>query len=340
MKKFLSTAMIIAALAMTVTGCSRNNDGSSDAGSSDTGSSVTTSEAGTGSDGGNTSGDSEAAALTARDMAANVLTAVEWPALMEVSDNETASMMFGIDTNLCEDFYFTNQMMSVHLNEILIAKPKSGSEEDLKAQFDARFAYIKDGAAFYPEQEESAAGAVSGTTDDGYLYIIVHAEGAKAQEAMLNNPPAEMPGADAGAEGGDTAEGGLTARDMAANILATGEWPMLMEVSDAETASMIGIDIGLCEDYYIAIPSMSAHVTEVIVAKPLAGSEQALEEQIIARYNYVQENGAFYPDNEAVVAGAVKGTTDDGYMYMIVHTDGASCADAMMNNPPAEMPAM
>ena len=336
MKKFLSTAIIMAMLAATVTGCSNNNN-SSDAGSSEGNSSVVSGD--TGSDTSGDNSDNAEAALTAKDMAANIMTAVEWPAMMEITDAETANLMVGIDLNLCEDYYFTNQMMSVHLNEVLIAKPKAGSEDALKEQFDARFDYIKNGAAFYPEQEESAAGAVNGTTEDGYLFIIVHADGAKAQEAMLNNPPAEMPSADAGADmGGDVAEGTLNARDMAANIYAATEWPMLMEVTDSETAQIMGIDLGLLEDYYIAMPMMSAHVTEIIIAKPIAGNEDAVQEQIDARLAYVQENGTFYPENEKVVAGAAYGKTDDGYIYVIVHENGSVCADNMMNNPPAEMP--
>ena len=55
------------------------------------------------------------------------------------------------------------------------------------------FEYIKNGAAFYPEQEVSAAGAVMGTTDSGYLYIIVHENGATAEAAIENSPAAEMP---------------------------------------------------------------------------------------------------------------------------------------------------
>ena len=52
--------------------------------------------------------------------------------------------------------------------------------------FDAHFEYIKNDAAFYPDQEPSAAGTVNGTTEDGYLYIIVHENGADIASAMLS----------------------------------------------------------------------------------------------------------------------------------------------------------
>lgn len=337
MKKFLSTAMIVAMLAMTVTGCSNNNnDSSSNANDS---SSVTESNSGASSD--TESSAPEASALTAEQMAANVLATGEWPMLMPITDAETASIV-GIDVTLAEDYYIAIPSMSAHVTEVIIIKPKAGNESAIQEQVNARFDYVQENGAFYPDNEKVVAGAVKGVTDDGYIYMIVHENGAAAEEAMLNNPPAELPGAGSedGVEDGGAAEVFLTATDMAANILAATEWPALMPVADNDTASMMGFDLSLVDDYYIAMPMMSAHVTEIVIMLPLEGNEAAVQEQVDARFNYVQENGAFYPSNEEVVAGAVKGVTDDGYIYMIVHTEGALCEENMQNNPPAEMPAM
>lgn len=131
----------------------------------------------------------------------------------------------------------------------------------------------------------------------------------------------------------------LSAKEMAANVLNAVEWPMLMPVADADTASFLGIDLALCEDYFIAMPAMSAHITEIIIVKPVDGQEAALEEAINNRKTVVEENGAFYPTNEPVVAGMVSGKTDSGYLYLIVNEKGQDCADAMMNTPAAELPA-
>lgn len=131
----------------------------------------------------------------------------------------------------------------------------------------------------------------------------------------------------------------LTAKEMAANVLNAVEWPMLMPVADADTASFLGIDLAMCEDYFIAMPAMSAHITEIIIAKPVEGQEAALEEAINARKADREENGAAYPSNEPVVAGTVSGKTDSGYLYLIVNEKGQDCADAMMNTPAAELPA-
>jgi len=196
MKKFITLAAILAALTMTVTACSKGDDNSSAA----------TGEAGAAtSDTSNTS-DTQVAALDAYQMAANVFSSLEWPSMMELPDAETAMMMLSIDPALCEDYYMSTQLMSAHLNEVLICKPAAGKEAELQAQFDAHFEYIKNGAAFYPEQEVSAAGAVKGKTDSGYLYIIVHENGATAEAAMQNNPAAEMPEAFARVEIPATAE--------------------------------------------------------------------------------------------------------------------------------------
>ncbi|MBQ9948566.1 MAG: DUF4358 domain-containing protein [Oscillospiraceae bacterium] len=351
MKKFLSTAMILAVLAATVTGCSNNNNDSSS--SSDNSSSVSdsnTSADNSSSESDTSSEDSSAAedeskpegsSLTAKDMAANIYAATEWPTLMEVTDAESASFM-GIDLSMIEDYYIAMPMMSAHVTEIIVAKPTAGNEAAVQEQIDARFAYVQENGTFYPANEEVVAGAVKGKTDNGYLYMIVHTNGAACAENMMNNPPAEMPGAGAGEDAGTGEEPAafLTANDMAANIYAATEWPSLMPVTDAESASFMGLDLSLVDDYYIAMPMMSAHVTEIIILLPLEGNEAAVQEQVDARFAYVQENGAFYPSNEEVVAGAVKGVTEDGYIYMIVHKDGALCEENMQNNPPAEMPAM
>ena len=211
MKKFLTLAAILAALTMTVTACSKSNDNSSAATSeagtttSEAGASTTTSEAGaTTSEAG--ASDTQADTLDAYQMAANAFSSLEWPSMMELPDAETAMMMLSIDPALCEDYYMSTQLMSAHLNEVLICKPAEGKEAELQAQFDAHFEYIQNGAAFYPEQEVSAAGAVKGKTDNGYLYIIVHENGATAEAALQNNPPAEMPEAFARVDIAATAE--------------------------------------------------------------------------------------------------------------------------------------
>ena len=191
MKKFMTIAAILAALTMTVTGCSSNANNSSNTSDSSTvedNSSNSSSEIESGAASGTESegeSDTDAAALTAEQMAANALTAVEWPAMMEVEDAEMINSFFGIDVSLCDEYYISNQLISAQLNEVIILKPAEGKEADLQAQLDAHFEYIKNDAAFYPDQEPSAAGAVMGELDNGYKYILVHADGAVVEEAVI-----------------------------------------------------------------------------------------------------------------------------------------------------------
>ena len=69
---------------------------------------------------------------------------------------------------------------------ILIAKPKAGNENAVKAIFDAKYDYYKNdpNAAFYLAEQEDVKGTVSGVTGDGYYYIIVHPNGPAIQSAI------------------------------------------------------------------------------------------------------------------------------------------------------------
>lgn len=199
MKKVFATVIALTMLTAALSGCTSNNNSSGNSGSSnvsDNSGSSGNSDNSNNSNSGNTSdspseGTSEIESDLpdpngrAAKMGAAAMDADEWPAMMDVVDPEFATMFFGIDLNMCEDYYLANQLISAQLNEVVIAKPAAGSEDALKAAFDAHFEYIRNDAAFYPEQEASAAGAVNGTTNDGYYYIIVHENGDSIASAML-----------------------------------------------------------------------------------------------------------------------------------------------------------
>ncbi len=331
MKKFLTTALILAMIAMTATGCSNNNDSSDVSDNSSVVSDSNTDSENT--DNTESDAEGETATLTAAQMAANALAATEWPAMMEIPDAESVNMMLSIDPALCEDYYFSTQLMSAQLNEVVIAKPSAGNEDALQAQFDAHFEYIKNGAAFYPAQEESAAGAVQGKTDSGYLYIIVHTDGAAIEESLMNNPPAEMPSADGAVDEGfgvDAPSGMPLSVTMADAAYAAVEWPSMMPVDDVELInSFFGIDTSLCEDYYVANQLISAQLNEIIILKPMAGNEDAVQAQMDAHFEYIKNDAAFYPEQEPSAAGAVMGELDNGYKYILVHENGAAVEEAV-----------
>ena len=203
MRKLIA-AIIISALTLALAGCSSNNNSGSSASTSGTSassdttsnqdsanSSDTSSEnnSDTSSDNaGGTSSESNTSGEFADDahrLADVVQNAVEFPAMGEITEPEDILNIFGINTDLCVEYAFIQNLMSVHLNKIIILLPAAECEDELLEQLTKRFEYIRNEAAFYPEQETSAAGAVMGTTENGYLYLIVHQNGSEAQEALL-----------------------------------------------------------------------------------------------------------------------------------------------------------
>ncbi|MGN1341451.1 MAG: DUF4358 domain-containing protein [Oscillospiraceae bacterium] len=191
MKKFLATAIALAAMTTAFTGCSGNNDSTNS--SSSAASSGNTSEANNSGTSGasGTSENSAAEARTAADLGMAASTCIEWGDLAQIEDEEMIGSLLDIDTALLEDYYVATAMMSVHLSEIIVVKPIAGSEDEVQAGLDEHFAYIKDGAAFYPAQEKSAAGAVQGKTEDGYYYIIVHEIGSEIADVMNAYQPGD-----------------------------------------------------------------------------------------------------------------------------------------------------
>jgi len=207
MKKYIIMAVIASMLTLSLTACggtgdSGNSGSSSDSGSESNSDSGSESNSDSGSD---SNSESEPQTMTAPEtyegevmggldpdtstkagrMAKAALEADRWPSLMEITDAEFAQTFFGIDISQCDEFFLANQLMSVNLAEVVIVKPSEGSEDAVKEVLDAHFTYIKNEAAFYPAQEAPAEGAVMGTTDDGYIYIIVHENGSDIASTVL-----------------------------------------------------------------------------------------------------------------------------------------------------------
>lgn len=212
MRKLIA-AIIISALTLALAGCSRNNNSGSSASDGSSASSDSTSDQDSANSSGTSSeNDSDASGNGGTSSEANssetennsdensangefadeahrladiVQNAVEFPAMTEITEPEDIQTVFGIDTDLCVEYAFIHNLMSVHLNEIVVLLPAAECEDELLEQLTNRFEYIRNEAAFYPEQETSAAGAVMGTAANGYLYLIVHENGSEAQEALL-----------------------------------------------------------------------------------------------------------------------------------------------------------
>lgn len=123
-------------------------------------------------------------------MAAAALRTDVWPAMDVVSEVDMIGSMFSTDEgevfNLddLEEYCFCTNVMSAQLNRVIVVKPVNGREGAVEDAINTYLNYSQTGAAFYPAQEESAAGAVSGKTPDNYIYLIVHKNGQAIADAM------------------------------------------------------------------------------------------------------------------------------------------------------------
>lgn len=199
MKKILALAAVLSALTLSLAGCtggaSSDNSASSDSssGSGEPMTSESHESAATGGEDsapsdiltGETSGDnssdgSESAERTAAALGEAVKNAVEFPEM------EDANADFDVtDIEVVDSFYSVN-LMSPQLYRIVIIKPTEETKDAAAKKIEEYAEYMKTEAAFYPDQEISAAGTVSGVTPDGFYYVIVHEDGAKAEEALLS----------------------------------------------------------------------------------------------------------------------------------------------------------
>lgn len=211
MKKFITMAVVLTMLA-AFTGCSNNNNSVSD--SSSASSDVVSSTESESTPAEDSSADSDISDITedssdvsedessdtsddtsddnngettegkAAKYAEAALTAGTWPGLESLTDAALVESLTGINTADAEDFYVGLPATSANCEEIIVIKPVAGSEDTVKAALDNHMAIVTDPMNVYPSQEETIAGAVSGTTADGYYYLIVNKSGSDCADAL------------------------------------------------------------------------------------------------------------------------------------------------------------
>lgn len=125
------------------------------------------------------------------------------------------------------------------------------------------------------------------------------------------------------------------AGNMTKTALTTDNWPAMDIVSDQEfLGAMFSADFNLesLEEYCFCTNVISAQLNKVIIVKPKADNEAEVSGAIDTYFDAVKNdpNIAFYPGQQASADGAVKGKTDDGYYYIIVHENGADIESAML----------
>lgn len=100
--------------------------------------------------------------------------------------------------------------------------------------------------------------------------------------------------------------------------------------SDPESTSLFNLES--CEEFCFATNIISAQLNKIIVIKPKDGKENDISTAIDTYFNGIKNdpNIAFYPAQQASADGAVKGKSDDGYYYVIVHENGADIETEML----------
>lgn len=211
MKKIILSAILCGSLIFTLAGCGNRNNSdnssemssgenseqSSEQTSSEESSESSTQSSSDGNGGAGTESGADNSHLSFPDnragrMAAAALNTDVWPAMDIVSEVDMISSMFSTDEgevfNLddLEEYCFCTNVMSAQLNRVIVVKPINGREGAVEDAINTYLNYSQTGAAFYPAQEESAAGAVSGKTPDNYIYLIVHKNGQAIADAIAN----------------------------------------------------------------------------------------------------------------------------------------------------------
>lgn len=130
-----------------------------------------------------TDGGWETTDRTAAELLETVISSVEFPPTVEVTDEDTIKEM-GIDLALTEEYAVVRQMLSVDVAEVIILKVKNGEEDKAEEQLKKRRESLINDFAFYPEQVESANATVVGQEKD-VVYLICHIDADAAEAELL-----------------------------------------------------------------------------------------------------------------------------------------------------------
>jgi len=182
MKKLFSVIIVSVIL---LAGCSNENSSdSASASSSTTSSSSISSSISSESASQNASDSSSPAESKAEVYAQAALSAVEFPKMRKISEPAEIDALFGFDTADFADYSLYTELMGVNLSKVILVKPADGKHDAVSEALRAYYGELLESGAYYPAQQEAAAGAQFGETTDGYVFIIVHKDGQTAAEAI------------------------------------------------------------------------------------------------------------------------------------------------------------
>lgn len=225
MKKTLTAALAAILLVTSLTGCNSANEpnnssdsnisntpsgsgssdnnssdsGSSDNASSDSGSSDNTSDSGSGDNTSDSGSEPEESFPTPAETlefpdtksgkmvkAALEYNPEDWSMGLNLDDGQMLPINFpDLTVDMFEDYCFAFDMIGINGHAVFAGKAKAGQEDAVKTALEKNLETYKESVSFYPAGQAAAAGAVSGTSDDGYCYFVIHPNGNDAASAML-----------------------------------------------------------------------------------------------------------------------------------------------------------
>lgn len=119
-----------------------------------------------------------------------------------------------------------------------------------------------------------------------------------------------------------------TANDLAQAVLNSVQFPQLVEVTDKDIISDMGIDLSLAEDYSVYQQMLSVDVSEVIILKAKEGKINEVTEQLEKRKKALINDFANYPGQVASAEATVTGSKNN-IAYLICHVDAAEAEEAL-----------
>lgn len=154
---------------------------------------------------------------------------------------------------------------------------------------------------------------------------------ADTSETSETSEETEAP-ADSETDGADSENSGSAnpLQPLMDAVLAVGEWPALMEVTDAQILSGFFLLNAENENYRNLIVyqcPMSSPMTEIIIIE--ADDAEAAKSDLEARRTKAIEQDAFYPNDVDVANASIVGT-EGNYAYFILTANAADAEPALV----------
>ena len=131
------------------------------------------------------SGSADTTDKTAGELLETVLNSVQFPQILDLTDEDRIRDEIGIDLSLVEEYAIVQQMLSVDVSEVIVLIAKDGAVGELESTLEARKESLINDFAFYPNQVAAAEATEVGSVKN-VVYLICHEEAATAEAALID----------------------------------------------------------------------------------------------------------------------------------------------------------